>query len=79
MKTVAKIENAISKPSLHEVRNIFNRIGWIISSNLNLSESYRYLNQYFENNDFIQIYRGSNHIAIIDKVTSKRLVIITEE
>lgn len=79
MKIIAKIENVISEPSLHEAGNIFNHIGWIASFNLNLSASYRYLNQYFENNDFIQIYIGSNHIAVIDKVTSKRLVIITEE
>ena len=57
MKTIAKIENAISKPSLHEAGNIFNHIGWIVSFNLNLSASYRHLNQCFENNDFIQIYK----------------------
>lgn len=79
MKTIAKIENNSSESALHEVGNLFNHIGSVVSFNLDLQRVYNYLNQFYENNEFILIYKGSSHVAVVDKVTTKRLIIITEE
>ena len=64
--------------SAEEAQSLFNSLVYITKECNSITDVRNHLVRCFSDSNVLMIYTGGSHIAIIDKTTSLRIAIITE-